>query len=492
MTIGIPKPHLNERPADYAERIQQWYNSWHRTDKSLGQFFTPVAVARFMAGQIPLQADVLRVLDPGAGFGVLICAYCEAVTSDLEVTVYEVDEDLIPYLDACLRYAQSWMHTQGRSLRYTIHAEDFIQACGGVLSQSALNRFDVVIANPPYFKLPKTDPRVQQVASIVHGQPNMYALFMAVSAALLRPGGYAAFITPRSYAAGSYFKRFRDYFFNRMRPRMLHVFESRRDVFMNVLQESLILVAEHSTQEAPVRISTSSNLDFTPLHSRVRPLTDILDEDYVLHVPLSDDDDHIAALIRSWPNHLADYGMAISTGPVVPFRATAWVSGNGAVPGTHAPLLWMHNVKPMWCGWPVPHKAQYLRIAGADHLLLPNQNMVLLRRFSAKEESQRLVAAPYLAELAGPVIGLENHLNYIYRPDGVLTPEETRGLALLLNSSLLDSYFRIFSGNTQVSATELRRLPLPSLESITELGRLSLIHESDVDTLVTQVLGLYA
>jgi adenine-specific DNA-methyltransferase len=140
----------------------------------------------------------------------------------------------------------------------------------------------------------------------------------------------------------------------------------------------------------------------------------------------------------------------------------------------------------------VKHKGQYLRLDGTDKLLLPNQNYVLLRRFSAKEEPQRLTAAPYLAGLNSPVIGLENHLNYIHRPGGRLTEDETRGMALLLNSTLMDAYFRMFNGNTQVSATELRRLPLPPLEAIIELGRLAAYPYLNVDHLINEVLGLYA
>jgi adenine-specific DNA-methyltransferase len=43
-------------------------------------------------------------------------------------------------------------------------------------------------------------------------------------------------------------------------------------------------------------------------------------------------------------------------------------------------------------------------------------------------------------------------------------------LCALLNSQLFDSYFRIFNGNVNVSATELREMTLPPHETIKDLG----------------------
>ena len=61
---------------------------------------------------------------------------------------------------------------------------------------------------------------------------------------------------------------------------------------------------------------------------------------------------------------------------------------------------------------------------------------------------------------------MENHLNYIHRPGGTLSEDEAWGLAALYNSRLLDTWFRAVNGNTQVSATELRAMPLPPRETI--------------------------
>ena len=63
-------------------------------------------------------------------------------------------------------------------------------------------------------------------------------------------------------------------------------------------------------------------------------------------------------------------------------------------------------------------------------------------------------------------IGVENKVNYIYRPKGHLDRNEIVGLCALLNSTLFDSFFRIFNGNVNVSATELREIPLPEIETI--------------------------
>jgi len=101
-----------------------------------------------------------------------------------------------------------------------------------------------------------------------------------------------------------------------------------------------------------------------------------------------------------------------------------------------------------------------------------NRNYVLLRRFSAKEEARRLTAAPWIgADFPIADVGLENHLNYVHRPGGTLSEDEAWGLAALYNSRLVDTWFRVINGNTQVSATELRAMPLPAHESIAALGR---------------------
>jgi adenine-specific DNA-methyltransferase len=59
---------------------------------------------------------------------------------------------------------------------------------------------------------------------------------------------------------------------------------------------------------------------------------------------------------------------------------------------------------------------------------------------------------------------------------------------------MLDKYFRISSGNTQVSATEIRAMPLPSIDIINEIGHnLNLLNNvpdrSQIDEIISRIIS---
>ena len=154
----------------------------------------------------------------------------------------------------------------------------------------------------------------------------------------------------------------------------------------------------------------------------------------------------------------------------------------------------MNHVLAMRVTFPIEtRKPQYISTSASENsLLLPNRNYVLLRRFSAKEEARRLVAAPWLkTTVPGSLLGIENHLNYIYSMRDEMNEDEAFGLAALLNSELLDTYFRVSSGNTQVSATELRAMPLPPREMIVSIGRCvrKQTGGENLDEIVSEIVG---
>jgi adenine-specific DNA-methyltransferase len=511
----------DSRPSRYADRLgaEILARKTAAVRKAGGLYLTPVEVADFIADQASTPAVYMRILDPAAGSGTLLCSVVERLATAktpvrrVELTAYETDPDLQKGLAEVLDNLKRWAAERQVKVSVRIEEQDFVLAHAGNLRSTGhlfdirpTEPFDLVVANPPYFKISKDDPRAQAAMVVVHGQPNIYALFMAATAALLRKGGEFLFITPRSFASGPYFRLFRERFFANVRPAAVHLFGSRREAFGRdeVLQESIILRGvrddgwQHSRASFELGISSSTGIaDLSHLTRRSLPLSAALDMDSsakVFRLPIMPGEDAALRLVDSWTGSLHQYGMNISTGPVVPFRATKFLDQAGWPSENYGPLIWMNHVLAMLVTFPIEmRKPQYISLSASEKsLLLPNRNYVLLRRFSAKEEPRRLVAAPWLkSNVSGALLGIENHLNYIYRIRGELDESEALGLAALLNTELLDTYFRVASGNTQVSATELRAMPLPPLEMIVSIGQRvrKQTGSESLDEIVRDVIG---
>jgi adenine-specific DNA-methyltransferase len=116
----------------------------------------------------------------------------------------------------------------------------------------------------------------------------------------------------------------------------------------------------------------------------------------------------------------------------------------------------------------------------------------LTKRFSAKEERRRIVAAVYdPARVTATQVAFENHVNYFHTRGGGLPAALAKGLAAYLNSSPVDIYFRQFSGHTQVNASDLRSLPYPTRSVLIVLGRRvgkCFPAQEELDRLVDEVL----
>jgi adenine-specific DNA-methyltransferase len=505
------EPFNNELPSSYADRLGVLYSSQvsdaHR--KRRGQFFTPIAIAHFMSSLSKPSETSIKILDPGCGVGVLSCALVEAIldknntVSKIELVAYETDEQLISLSKKSVYYLKKWVEQREIKFDFDLRVSDFILSNSDTLENQDrdVEYYDIVIANPPYFKLPKTDGRVKAVNSIVHGQPNIYALFLFIAARLLKQDGQLIFITPRSFSSGYYFRLFREKFFEYVQLDLVHLFDSRKEAFQRdeVLQENVIISAYHmkfNGKRPQVTVSLSRGLkDLNQRETRVFYFDELLDihtHQRILHLPASDAEAKVIRLFKSWQGSLNAYNIQISTGPVVSFRAKKFIHPLVNDKLSLAPLYWLHNASKMKLTWPLNKtgKGEYIQVCDQSlALLIPNKNYIFLRRFSSKDDSSRLIATPYFAESVDTdLIGIENHLNYIYRPNGHLDRNEILGLAALLNSALFDTYFRTFNGNINVSATELREMSLPQLETIKQIGNAIILKNDYSQSIVDEVI----
>jgi adenine-specific DNA-methyltransferase len=489
-------PANNEQPSSYADRLGAAYTNTvsQSFKKDNGQFFTPQAIAQFMGSLVSTNKTQIDILDPGCGTAILTCALVENLVTEnptievINLVAYETDFNLISLSEKSLSYLKIWLSQKGVSFQYIICVHDFIMENYDYLYSPSFHfsdkkqDFDFIISNPPYFKLPKEDNRVKAAQIIIDGQPNIYSIFLAIAPRMLKDDGEMIFIIPRSFTSGRYFNSFRNYFFNHAQIDFIHLFESRKDTFSrdNVLQETLILKAipkNGKEKESQIIVSTCSGLQDIEQSQRTtylqKDLVDLKSKEKIIHLPTNTKEEAIINLFKNWKGCLNQYNVQISTGPVVAFRTKNFIDEKSKEKTT--PLFWLHNVTKMEVIFPLQksNKGQYIQICEqTKSYLIPNRNYIFLRRFSAKDDKNRLIAAPYFSLPGTPrYIGIENKLNYIYRPKGHLCRTEVMGITAILNSNLFDTYFRTFNGNVNVSATELRAMPMPPLETIKEIGK---------------------
>jgi len=512
LTLPISPPTRQELPSAYATRLAVKYASLATTEhkKAFGQFFTPLEIGAYLASLTTFTGPEARLLDPGIGTGVLACALAEhlAHTSPqltrIHLDAYDVDEGVQPYTQAALAYLTAWLNTRQIVCQTHLIPRDFITEYATLWSfplAQAQPLYDVVISNPPYFKLSAADPRNALARQRQQDQPNIYALFIVQAILLAKPGGELVFIIPRSFCSGPYFERFRSFAFEQLRFDVFHLFHSRTKAFKKdaVLQENMIFKATRARYDAghnyPIQVIASEGThDLSVADTQqctIQELVDFGSKEKVLFLPTSGDERTLIAEFKTWRHRLKDFGLEVSTGPVVAFRSVPYLH---EAPGeVLVPLLWIDHVRRNLIDWPNARgRHQYIAQAGGKRAgLIPSKNYVLLRRFSAKDDKHRLIAAAYYADEwpQYDAIGLENKLNYIYSKVGEFTIEQVTGLTALLNSNLYDAFFRIFNGNTQVSATEARALPMPPLALIEQIGRRIQGKELDeLDAIVNDVL----
>mgnify|MGYP000703519576 CR=1 FL=1 len=507
-------------PLKLALQLQRAHMAVSSTEdrKKRGQVFTPPEVCRFMAGLFTHIPTHFRLLDPGAGVGSLTAAMCEHIAKlrtprQVELHLYETDPCLTPHLRRVIEECHKILQASGHSLSAHLYKKDFILAHASTMGKARLlfgddskraGGFDAVIMNPPYFKLAKDSEYTRLLPQIVHGQPNIYTLFLAIGAELLRPGGEMVAITPRSFCSGLYFRAFRRWFFRRMGLGRAHLFLSRKEIFREagILQESLItLTTRLGDHPKKILLSTSYGRDdLIGSATFSLPASEILDDSsrqLVIRLPENPIDAEIMRQVESWPKNFSKRGFRISTGPVVSFRARQFLCHTYDA-ASMVPLLLDGSVRRFETVWPPPRNGKPCALkvtTKSERLLLLAKNYVLLRRFSAKEERRRLTASCLLAgQFPAARVALENHLNYVYHAAQELSEDETYGLAALFNSLLLDRYFRTLSGNTQVNATEIRTMPFPDLETLADIGRrvrqLQGISPEETEELVLTTLGI--
>lgn len=449
-------------------------------EEKLGQFFTPVAVAKLLAAlpHVP-ERDEISILDPGAGTGTLSTALIDRLLFErpslrIRLVAVEVDETLLPALRATLADCES------RGVETTLITDDFV-----AWALSTPERFDLVIQNPPYNKLRSGSTTDHVLKGVGIRVPNIYAGFVALGIRLLRDDGQQVSITPRSWMNGTYYAPFRHDFLGRAGIDAIHIFESRSTVFgdSGVLQETVIVSATKGHKPERVRILISGD-QRDEAQERAVPYTDVATADFI-HIPATQHDADAVKWMARFTDTFDSLGLSVSTGKVVDFRSRELLFHEWEQDAV--PMIYPANFHDGNIEHPREsvHKPQWFRVSPelAHKYLVPGGTYTLIKRFSAKEEKRRVVSAVWSG--AGPV-AFDNKTNYIHDHGRGLDPVLARGLCMWFNSTRLDDYFRVFSGHTQVNAGDLRQMRLPSFDQLIALGESALPPDEAVEKVIAR------
>ena len=484
-------------------RLRLSKNTEAKKKSQFGQFLTSSRTAAFMVSLFPEDKGRCRLLDAGAGIGSLSAAFLDRWDTAgfdfqrVELDAFEIDDSLHSYLNQTLE-----QYRNNPRFISTIRKVDFIHAAvdwlSGSLFAEELQKYTHAILNPPYKKINSNSSHRLALRRVGIETVNLYSAFVALAVALAAPGGQIVAIIPRSFCNGPYYRPFRDFILEHAAIRHLHLFESRNKTFKDdkVLQENIILRLERSGKQGTVTVSTSADDTFTDLTTHKYSFDQIVlpdDSERFIRVPLSPESTiELAPILRY---ALADLGINVSTGPVIDFRLKEHLRNlpeAGAVP-----LLYPCHFSGIGTKWPVTGGKKPNAIlcnSDTEKWLYPIGFYCVVRRFTAKEERRRIVASvvdPSVLNNAS-MLGIENHLNFFHENKGGLPQALAHGLAVFLNSTTIDEYYRCFSGHTQVNATDLKLMKYPNRDSLVEIGKWAMQQGELTQTMIDTKLGALA
>lgn len=448
-----------------------------------GVFYTPPGLAERLLDQAQAAGvdwSKARVVDPASGAGAFLIPAARRMLKALgpctpAVALQNLSARLQGYeLDSF----SAWMSQVFLEAELLPLLKDsgrrpgpFITVCDS-LSLATEAGFDLVIGNPPFGRQKLTPERREHFARSLYGHANLYGMFMDLAVRLARPGGVVSFLTPSSFLAGEYFKNLRAVLWSEAPPAALDFVSSRKGVFEDVLQETILATYRKGAKRSRAVVSFIHPQPGEPVRPEAAGFFTLPRKATApWFLPRHEDEAGLAKALRSMPDRLADWGYKVSTGPLVWNRFKPQLRdapGAGTVP-----LIWAESVTSdgrfVVRAERRNHKP-FLHLEAGDDWLVVKDPCVLLQRTTAKEQARRLIAAEmpasFLKKHGG--VTVENHLNMIL-PIVKKPAVSPALLAAFLNSEAADRAFRCLSGSVAVSAYELENLPLPAAAKLQEL-----------------------
>ncbi len=450
--------------------------------KRIGNRFTKKSMARLLASFSDYaERQTVRLLDAGAGTGILTAAAVEAMAEagvkEIYADLYEIEPSYLPILETNMRRVRRKCHHDYKvRFRFRIISEDFLAAYAEERGEN--ERYDYVFLAPDDTIMDKNDPSVSAYRTSFSVPVSRAYYFFDAALRALKDDGELIAVMPVAFATADLPEKLRAKMFSECTLMRIQLFSEKdkiRDTSGTTrdrLRSDMILHLRRGASPAEITMAGSYDFGETVHFTAVLPHSFVVrgDEKRILLFQ-SQKELRAVSVLESLPTTLAKEGLRMRTGLTLPSRYPELLADrpeNGAIP-----LLSPRGIANGHIAFPIAEKQQFI-IPRIPSLAQKNKNMLLLKRVPAKSDGRHLFAAVYLASQIpyATEISTQNKLIYIDFEDGrEMDAPYLHGLYALFNSTTYECYCSILSKSSQVNAGEYKNLPLPDASIVRAIGR---------------------
>lgn len=441
----------------------------------LGRFFTSRSAAAELALLLPaFEQEEIRILDAGAGTGILSAAAIEAVCKQgnvrrIYLDAYENDERMLASLSDILeRVRRLARHDYGVKLVVTVHPTDFLEDARGLAEPRGGGvRYDLVLLSPPVGVPEEGSAAEAFCRRVLPRGTDLAFLFAEAAAARLSEDGVMAAILPLSFADSVNAAPLRERLFARA-PLVSLTLDvgargGRRD-------KTMLCLFRYGEEPPTLRVRVAKGdgcEELPPIPYDVA----VFSSEYKVLLAKSREDVALVRAMNSFPCRLADLGLVVHTGLTIETRYPECMRTSregGAVPLLHPAGLCDGRMQ-----FPTPGREKPYILPRIPSLAAKNRTMVLVKRVPSRADGRHLVAGVYFsAQLPrDALISTANKLQVIEGAEEEMTADLASGLAAVLSCSYYERYCELTGSFKQVNAAALASLPLPDRDVILGIGR---------------------